>query len=146
MPQPVPLDSIYVQIAGFRHSSYQVVPEYFDPATTGHFYHFILTQNDTVSGANYTRSDNLTRGHLVTEPLGGGGGSSNLGPIVAGDVLTVEMQCIDSMTYQFYFTLSQSQNANSATPTNPVSNIMGGQCLGYFSAHTSQSLSMVVPY
>ena len=144
MPMPVTLDSLYTQIAGFRRGSISVVPVYTDPVEKGNFYRFVVTKNDTVSDAIYVRSDKLVNGQVIKQPLNGGGGSGS--KIQPADFITVELQCIDSMIYQFYYTLQQSRSSNSATPTNPVSNIMGGQALGYFSAHTTRSKSIIVPF
>ncbi len=143
MPQPVLLDSMQVRPQGFRGNSLAAVPYYFDPVAKGNFYHFVMTVNDTVSTAIYVRNDQLVNGQLIQQPLSGGDGGVT---IRHGDSLTVSMECIDSMVYQFYYTLRNSQNSNSATPTNPVSNIKGGQSLGYFSAHTVSALSTQVPF
>ena len=144
MPVSIPLDSLYTQISGFRKGSISIVPVYTDPVALGNFYRFVLTKNDTISDAIYVRNDKLVNGQIIKQPLnGGGGGGSKISP---GDIVTVEMECIDSMIYQFYYTLGQSRNANSATPTNPVSNIKGGQALGYFGAHTTSTQSLIVPF
>jgi hypothetical protein len=56
------------------------------------------------------------------------------------DFVSVEMQCISSPTYLYYYSLRQISGAGAGggtTPSNPPSNIMGG-ALGLFSAHTVQ--------
>lgn len=140
--EAISLDSLYTQVSGFR-GDISIVPVYTDPVAKGNFYRFVVTKNDTLSSAIYVRNDALVNGQVIKQPLNGGGG--DLSKIIPGDFMSVEMQCIDSMAYQFYYTLEQSRNQNSATPTNPVSNIMGGQCLGYFSAHTTTTKFIYIP-
>jgi hypothetical protein len=61
-----------------------------------------------------------------------------------GDVVTVEMQCLDKESYDYFYSLfSIGNNGPGATPTNPVSNISGGE-LGYFSAYTSQKQTIEI--
>ncbi len=62
------------------------------------------------------------------------------------DTVMVEMRCIDKAVYDYFYSLDQisSTNGNSATPANPVSNILGG-ALGYFSAHTVRKVAAVIP-
>jgi len=57
------------------------------------------------------------------------------------------MQCVDKKVFTYWYSLSQQGGngfANSATPSNPTSNISNG-ALGYFSAHTVQHASVTVP-
>jgi hypothetical protein len=60
-------------------------------------------------------------------------------PIDQGDVVTVEMQCIDKGVYTFFETLYNVEDALA----NPTSNIKGG-ALGYFGAYsfTSKDIEM----
>ena len=60
-------------------------------------------------------------------------------PIVQGDVVTVEMQCIDKGVYKYFDTLYNIDEGLA----NPTSNIKGG-ALGYFGAYsyTSADLEM----
>ena len=143
MPMPVTLDSLYSEVAGFRGKNISVIPVYFDPIKTGNFYHFTVIKNDTLTNAINVRNDALVNGQVIQQPISTGG---NVGKLIPGDIVTVSLECIDSMVYQFYYTLRQSQNENAATPTNPVSNISGGQSLGYFSAHTVSSKTIIIPF
>jgi hypothetical protein len=135
MPPHVSLDSLYTQPSAFGGDQ-QLVPLYTDPLATGNYYYFEETKNDTVVNEIYARNDALINGQVVRLPLNGGG-------LQTGDVVSLDMQCIDSAMYQYYYGLNQTKNQNSATPTNPNSNIAGG-ALGYFSAHTSSVKSIVV--
>jgi hypothetical protein len=66
--------------------------------------------------------------------------------IKIGDLVQIDMQCIDSAIYKYWYSLNRSATGggqNSATPANPVTNMTGG-ALGYFSAHTLESRTLVV--
>ncbi len=146
MPQKVYLDSISVQKSPFR-GNLQFVPVYQDPIAKGNSYHFIEYVNGVAGDGIYVRNDNLVNGQVATQPLGGGGVKSGSGPngsIASGDLVQISLECIDANVYEYYFTLSQVTNQNSATPSNPKTNINGG-ALGYFSAHTSSTKSIIVP-
>lgn len=58
-------------------------------------------------------------------------------PIQQGDVVTIEMRCIDKGTYKFFETLSNIDNSLA----NPTSNIQGG-ALGYFGAYSYSSMDI----
>ncbi len=142
MPQHVTMDTLYAQLSGFRGNNYEVVPVYSDPTPFGNYYHFVEVKNDTVMPSIYIRNDELINGRLINTPLGGGGnGGSRIAP---GDIVNIYLECIDSAIYQYYYGLQQSENQNSSSPANPISNISGG-CLGYFSAHTSSYGTIVIP-
>jgi len=136
MPAFVALDSLYTQKSSFRGDKSQLIPVYTDPITKGNYYHFKEIKNDTENNSEAIRNDNLINGQVVKQPVEGG--------LNSGDRVTLIFECIDSAMYQYYYTLGQTKNQNSATPANPLSNIKGG-ALGYFSAHTSDSKSIVVP-
>ena len=137
MPAPVTLDSLYTQPSPFRGNHPQLVPVYTDPVALGNYYHFLEYKNDTESDAVLVRNDALINGQVVKQPIGG----DNLTP---GDSVVLYLECIDSAIYQYYYSLEQTKNQNSATPANPLSNIAGG-ALGYFSAHTSSSKKIAIP-
>ncbi len=136
MPPVVTLDSLYTQNSAFGDRQV-LVPVYTDPAATGNYYHFKEVRNDTVTDAIQIRNDNLINGQVVKLPLNGGS------DLKAGDSVTLYLETIDSAVYQYYYSLEQTTNQNSATPANPLSNISGG-ALGYFSAHTSSGKSILV--
>ncbi len=136
MPALVTLDSLYTQKSSVRGNRSQLIPVYTDPIAHGNYYHFKEFKNDSETSSESIRNDNLINGQVIKEPVGGG--------IASGDRIVLILECIDSAMYQYYYTLGQTKNQNSATPANPLSNIKGG-ALGYFSAHTSSSKSVVVP-
>ncbi|HXS36502.1 MAG TPA: hypothetical protein VN721_07360, partial [Flavipsychrobacter sp.] len=138
MPAQVSLDSLYIEPSSRKSGSPLLVPVYTDPIEKGNNYHFAEFVNDTETNDVYVRNDDLINGQVVKRPLNAP--SKKLNP---GDIAVVYLECIDSAIYQYYFTLQQSTNQNSASPANPTSNITGG-CLGYFSAHTSSMKSIVI--
>jgi hypothetical protein len=62
--------------------------------------------------------------------------------LLPGDVLKIEMQCIDEFVYE-YFNSFGNTLGGSATPANPYTNIIGSE-LGYFNAHTSEMKEKVI--
>ena len=136
MPDAVTLDSLYTQMSPFGRSL-QVVPVYTDPTKKGNYYHFTEYVNGVAGSDLNARSDQLINGQKMTSPI-------RTSKIESGDNVLVSMECIDSFVYNYYFTLSQTENQNSATPANPVSNISNG-ALGYFSAHTVSTKDVIVP-
>lgn len=140
MPLLVPFDSLYsIKVARFGSFRPYPVPVYKDPAGIANYYHFIVHQNDSIPKTIFIRNDQLTDGNLIQQPLQGV--VLKLNP---GDKVKVDMQCIDSSVYQYYYSLEQTINQNAASPANPVSNLAGG-ALGYFSAHTEHSRSIIIP-
>ena len=135
MPLAVTLDSLYTQPSTFGRSI-SLVPSYTDPATKGNYYHFTEYINDTISKNVFIRNDNLINGQVMKQTLGNG--------LRPGDFVVLSLECVDSVTYQYYYTLRLTENQNAATPANPQTNLSGG-ALGYFSAHTSSTKSVRVP-
>ena len=138
MPQPVNLDSLYISKSAFGNTRGAIV--YTDPAARGNYYYFAEYKNGVLTDNIYIRNDELVNGQVINQTLSRGGGESELN---TGDYLTISLECIDSAMYQYYYTLQQTKNQNAATPANPQSNIVGG-ALGYFSAHTVSSKSVLV--
>ena len=62
-------------------------------------------------------------------------------PIVTGDKVTVEMQCIDQGVYKFFETLYNVEDALA----NPTSNIKGG-ALGYFGAYSYTTKDIILEW
>jgi len=75
-------------------------------------------------------------------------GSDSVGnkKINTGDVVKVDMECVDKNVYEYWYSLDQGStgSSQSAAPGNPVSNMQGG-ALGYFSANTLQTKNAVTP-
>lgn len=149
MPQPVAFEGLQQDsfvVAG--ETSYTLLPVFTDPPALGNRYLFSFTVNNNPKKFFSEFSDNVNNGMLNQRPLLLPNDDSDPGDIkvVQGDIIHVEMQCIDEKVYTFYSALLQlsgSGPGGGVTPANPPSNISNG-ALGYFSAHTSEKLSAVI--
>ena len=114
---------------------------YQDPPGIANQYRFIEWVNGVQVKSVFTYDDQLTDGRYVTFDL-----LEQDIDIYVGDVVTVEMDCIDRPIYTYWFALEsqQANNFNGAVaPANPPTNITPA-VLGYFSAHTSQTITYTV--
>ncbi|MFT3824704.1 MAG: DUF4249 domain-containing protein [Chitinophagaceae bacterium] len=149
MPQPVPLDTVYITDESiFGDTRKTVNVKYKDPVGTGNNYRFIQYVNSVKEKTIFVRNDDLSDGRTVDIPLwvrNDNNDDNDDDKIKSGDIVKVDMLCIDAAVYKYWFSLDQSATGESnVTPANPVSNIQGG-ALGYFSAHTLQSKTITVP-
>ncbi|RVT98050.1 DUF4249 domain-containing protein [Mucilaginibacter limnophilus] len=146
MPQPVQLDSIGITLLTFGNEERKVVAAYFkDPKGVQNQYRYQLYVNGKLTKRVYANDDRLTDGNDIKEQLFYQDDEDNE-EINEGDVVQVQMQCIDRPVFKYWLTLAdQSQNGpgGGVTPGNPPSNISGG-ALGYFSAHTLRMESLTV--
>jgi hypothetical protein len=138
----VPLDSITDKPNVIGKSSLRTVTVYYqDPPALGNQYLFTLYVNSEQSGTIFTNDDSFTNGRYVSQDLF----QTDI-DINPSDTATVNMQCIDKNIYQYWYTLSQQQvngPGGGVTPSNPPSNF-NNNALGYFSAHTTQTKSIIV--
>lgn len=149
MPEPVAFEGLQQDsfaVAG--ETSYTLLPVFTDPPALGNRYLFSFTVNNNPKKFFSEFSDNVNNGLPNQRPLLLPNDDSDPGDIkvVPGDIIYVEMQCIDEKVYTFYSALLQlsgSGPGGGITPANPPSNISNG-ALGYFSAHTSEKLSAVI--
>lgn len=122
--------------------SFAIVPLFYDPVEFGNNYRFLFTANGQADKAYQVTNDNIGNGDLNAQPFF----SDDL-KFYKGDTVQVTMLCIDINTYNFYYTLSQIAETGpggGATPTNPPTNITGNTALGIFSAHTTQTKTMII--
>jgi hypothetical protein len=145
MPAKVPLDSVTFDHTGGRRQNNDIVPQanYQDPAGVKNYYRFALYINGTqFTREIYAFSDRLSDGKYVTQSL-----RMDSSYLSRGDLLRVEMYCIDQRVYNYFNQLSQSSGTGSfntaASPANPASNISNG-AFGVFSAHTVSSKTVTV--
>ncbi len=124
------------------NTAYQLIPRYFDPKGIGDFYRFVISINTKKDNEIFVFSDELSDGSINSRPIFIGGNDSD-SEIKKGDIIALEMQCVDKGVYDYFNSLSEYSDDNSATPANPISNITGG-ALGYFAAYTQQIRSVVV--
>ncbi|WP_179413249.1 DUF4249 domain-containing protein [Mucilaginibacter sp. E4BP6] len=149
MPAVVNLDSLSSMNDVIQTSdNKKVVTVYYqDPADVTNQYRFVLYVNSVQVDDIYAYNDQFNNGRYVGIDLRENtGGSSVDKGIFSGDTVTVEMQCIDQPIYTYWETLMQEQAngpGGSVTPSNPPTNI-SPVTLGYFSAHTTQSKTIMV--
>ncbi|RKR84825.1 uncharacterized protein DUF4249 [Mucilaginibacter gracilis] len=144
MPVGVPLDSLTLTNQIFGSTKIKTIAvNYFDPPNEPNQYKFVLYVNNAQVKHIFDENDNLTDGRVVSSSL-----YQRDVDIKSGDVVDVDMQCIDANMYSYWDNLS-SQGSNSpqasATPANPPSNFFNADVLGYFSVHTVQRKSILIP-
>lgn len=142
MPRRVPLDSLYIEeIYNFSKMVKAVVPVFMDPQGQGNCYRANEYINGNLDKTLYYQNDDFTDGRQSTWALLRPDPDSTLH---LNDQVAVEMQCIDYPMYKYWYSMDQSSMGNTSNlAANPVTNIQGG-VLGYFSAHTSQTRSIIV--
>ncbi|HEY4288354.1 MAG TPA: DUF4249 domain-containing protein [Puia sp.] len=142
MPHPVNLDSLYiVDVYNFSKMVKAVVPVFTDPVGQGNSYRFNEMINGVLDKTLFYSNDDFSDGRTSTFNLLRPDPDSTLH---VKDNVSVEMQCIDKEVYKYWYSVDQSSTGDGGnTASNPVTNITGG-ALGYFSAHTSQTKSILV--
>ena len=144
IPTKVNLDTIKIDVGlsppGGGTESKSTIPVFTDPYGKGNNYKFYLKKNSILSTQLFITDDEIVDGGESNRPL-----SDDDFKYKTNDTVTVTMMCIDKAVYLYFFSLSQSGSGPnaSATPANPVTNI-NGATLGYFSAHTIQTKTIIV--
>jgi len=142
MPGLVQLDSVTTMNATLgKNNQKQIIVHYQDPANVPNQYRFVMYVNSVQVSDVFANDDQFTDGRYVNYTL-----FENDIDIYPGDTVTVEMQCIDKNIYTYWFSLMQQQPngpGGGVTPSNPPTNITPAT-LGYFSAHTTQTRTIVV--
>jgi hypothetical protein len=152
IPNPVRFDSISVEPAetfgrgGFgggttTHTGtlYTVKAIFKDPASETNYYRFVEYVNGISTGRIYVYDDRLTNGIRNEKNLLDFNRYLN-----KGDVITIEMQCIDKSVYEYFNSFGNSgMGTGTSTPANPYSNLTGN-ILGYFSAYTVDRKKFVI--
>lgn len=142
MPRQVMIDSLGLSLTTFFQNEERGIQVlYSDPPDVKNQFRFLLTVNGIKSKSAFAYNDDFNNGRIVSRELL----DFDL-DIKSGDIVEVEMQCIDAAMYRYWSGLDQNESRGGAstTPANPVSNISNG-ALGYFSAHTQQKETMVIP-
>jgi|HubBroStandDraft_1064217.scaffolds.fasta_scaffold154531_2 hypothetical protein len=145
MPQPVPLDSVtFRTMNGFGLSQITAIVNFQDPADVMNYYEFI----EYINGVEFTKEifvfdDRLSSGKYISYGL-----RMDSAYLQKNDLLEVQMNCIDQNVYNYFNQLELSSGTGAfntaASPANPSSNISNG-AFGYFSANTTQSMTVTVP-
>lgn len=144
MPENVHLDSLYLKTQKFfdEEETFSNVV-FMDPAGVKNFYLFKQFVNGKRTDGTFIMDDDLSDGKKFNSTLYLFTDEED--KIKSGDIVEVEMQCIDKAVYKYWYSYDQgASGGGSATPANPVSNI-SGDALGYFSAQTVQRKSVVAP-
>lgn len=146
MPEFVTFDSLSVEKQKFFDEEQVFANVSFkDPVGGRNYYRFVQHVNDYKIPGYSLLDDDLSDGKDIRSTLYFFL-DDDIEPVKSGDEFIVEMQGIDAAVYKYWFSLEQSASGsgNSAAPANPVSNIKG-DALGYFSAHTRQVKTIIVP-
>jgi len=137
MPGMVAIDSLYVEEFPFGEDTFRtLVPARFDPPSIANHYLLKVKRNGVFESGLFLQNDQFTDGNYSVEPL-------FLNELIQGDTVEVTMYGVDKPVWS-YFNQLYVNTASSATPANPESNFSGG-CLGYFSARTASTKSVVCP-
>lgn len=144
MPFPVNLDSLTLTTQVFGTTTIRTISvNYHDPANIINQYKYSMYVNGVQVKRVFCENDNLTDGRAVSTSL-----FQRDIDLKKGDRIDVDMQSIDLNMYNYWYNLSsQGGNGpqNSATPANPPSNFNDPDVLGYFSTHTIQRKTVVIP-
>lgn len=146
IPNQVNLDSLEVVVntsggfgGGGPSLSHEVFVSYSDPVDETNYYRFIEYINGEKK-ASYIFDDLLFNGVSARRKL-----RTFERDLEPGDTVVVEIQCIDSKVYDYFFSFGNLNGGpSSSSPANPNTNITGSK-LGYFSAHTSQRKQVIIP-
>ncbi len=143
MPVRVNLDSLIVENLAFGNKINKTIrPQYTDPVGFGNYYHFREKVNGIRTKSIFVFDDRLNDGGVSTRPLLDRAADGE--EKKSGDVIEVEMQCIDANMYRYFNEIRKLQQNNSLTPTNPPNNL-SNNALGYFSVHTTQRRTVTIP-
>lgn len=143
MPAAIPLDTLsYYSTNSVNGANILVVPVYQDIAGETDYYRFVEYVNGWKRNKIFLKNDNGYDGVINQRPLFAVGNK-----IEPGDTVMVEMQHISQDVYAYFHGLSQQGSSSlnqSATPSNPPSNIDGENVIGYFSAFSVDYCTVIV--
>jgi len=115
-----------------------------DPAGKGHAYRFIEYRNGIYNKVISVINDELFDGNSTLQVLRPKSFTEDTRYNV-GDQIKIEFLNIDAPVFKYWFSSDKGIQSigENTTPINPASNIDGG-ALGYFSAHSLQSMEYTV--
>lgn len=138
MPYAVNPDSIYFSSSLFSGEKVTTV-RFNDPPIFTNYYRLIYFINNIQLKEFYVIDDELFQGATIKYSLHARDSDIKL---VKGDNVTVWLESVDHDVYE-YFRTATSDDGQSASPVNPVSNISNG-ALGYFNACSVRKISSTV--
>ncbi|WP_410221876.1 DUF4249 domain-containing protein [Pedobacter sp.] len=117
---------------------------YLDPADRENYYRFLEYVNGVYTKNITVTNDEFTNGKLVKQMLWPNEFTEET-KLKKGDEVKVEFLNIDKNIFKYWKSVKDGAlgSSGNASPVNPVSNISGG-AIGYFSAHTMQSITYTV--
>ena len=142
MPEKVFLDSLSITaISFFGEERKYVKVNYQDMPNIANQYRYILYVNNEKVKGYFLDFDRFNDGKYVNSTLFSGDPE-----LKTGDEVKLEFQCVDMNVYRYFFAISQigGNGGPPTTPANPTSNFNNG-ALGYFSAHTKEEKSAIIP-
>lgn len=147
MPQPVEMDTLYIAPGPFGQFRFATVA-YSDPAAIDNGYLFVQYLNGEKDPAIFWVDDELTSGQQVLLRLDNGvDRQDDPRAIQPGDEVMIEMQVLDAPVFRYWYMLQTgggTGQTNIVAPADPETNIQGG-ALGYFSAHTVSTRTVIAP-
>ena len=149
LPPKIELTEVYTEFqeaTGFFDAGYLVYFRYQDPGEVSNYYRAI----HYIDGVVQKEGDDMQ----VLDDVLNNGGEARF-PVFghtfnSGETVKLELIHFDEKSYDYFFSLSDilgdggGPRGGSAAPGNPNTNWSGG-LLGYFSAYSSDTLSVVVP-
>jgi hypothetical protein len=138
MPPPVNLDSIYFSMNPFSGEKVTTI-QFRDPPLNINFYRLVYFINNIQQKRFYTLDDELYQGKAIGYSLMSRDSDTKL---KSGDKVEVWLESVDKGVYE-YFRTAGHDDGNSASPSNPVSNISNG-ALGYFNACSVRKITATV--
>lgn len=141
MPQKVVFQALKYQSISRIDTKTKMVVIYKDPKDQINYYRWATIGNDGIrSRAFFVRNDVFNNGNQIEQVIDSGI------DINSGDKISIEMQCIDKATFEYFLTLVKQQGQglnNGAAGSNPPTNISGG-ALGYFGAYTVETKAITI--
>ncbi len=146
MPAIVPFLDFKLKPSDYDSLRTTPMVKFKDPEGINNFYWFQQYINDKLQSQYLVLNDEYTPGQEVNNYLVFENTTKNASKnIKRGDKLMAEMHCIDPAVYTYLFSLSNANGSlDGAAPANPLNNIKGG-ALGFFSAHTVERKTLIIP-
>ncbi len=111
-----------------------------DPGDEANYYHAYIWLNGVPSQFLYIGHDEHINGQHYNAPF--------IGDLAHdGDSVKVVLESLDKALYDYLYSFANQDNSSpfSASPGNPVSNVIGDNTVGYFAATLSDTTEIVVP-
>lgn len=138
----VKIDRLFAKKFALNSDDIYMVPVFTDPVGKGNYYRLKQYVRGIEVKGSYVRSDEATDGLTYDGQLFYSTAAADGNPLINnGDMIAVELQCVDKGAYDYFRTLAGTIGQDAATPSNPISNISGG-ALGVFNACRSYTLTV----